>query len=148
MTIYGIGAFIGAMLLVAPLRGLFGGYTLFAVASGFWLLVMSWLWIHFYRAARQATLAPSNTRLFHAIQFVALALAAIPFLFGHGPRVGTILFTAITGVAAVSLTVFFVCHIFLAITLRQHLPRVAFAGLLFSAIGLYFSWGHLLKIMQ
>jgi hypothetical protein len=144
MTIYGVGAFIAAMLVAAFLEHWLSGYALFAVAALFWLLAIAYLWCHFRWASRGAQLAPSSTWLFHKIQFVAFGLALLPMLYWRGSGVAALLFSTISLGVEAALTAFFVCHIFLATTLRQRTPRAAFLGILFSSVGFYFSYRQVL----
>jgi hypothetical protein len=144
MTICGIGAFICAMMLAAALDRYFAGAALFSVAACFWLTLMAYLWLHFFHAARRAQLAPSSTRLFHTIQYVALAFAAIPLVLSHGSGWAILLFSAISLGVEAALSAFFICYVFLAATLCQRVPRSAFIGLAFAVVGYYFSYRHIL----
>lgn len=142
MTICGVGAFVGAMMIAGLLDHLLPGYALFAIAAFFWLVVMTYLWLHFYVATRRTQLAPSSIHLFHTIQYVALTFAAIPILFWRSSGWTAFLFSAISLGVEVALTAFFICHIFLAITLCRSAPRQVFLGLLSSSVGFYFAYRH------
>jgi len=144
MTIYGVGAFIGAMLLAAFLNQWLSGYALFAVVAFFWLLAMAYLWCHFRVASGGSPLSPSSTWLFHKIQFVAIGLAVLPMIYWRGSGVAAMVFAAISLGVEAALTAFFICHLLLAATLRQRIPRAVFIGILFSATGYYFAYRQIL----
>ena len=122
------------------------GYTLFAAGAVLWLLAMGYLWIHFHLAARDNQLAPSSTGLFHKIQFVAFAFAAIPLFIWRTSHMPRLLFSILSFGVEAALTAFFVCHLFLAATLCKQVPVSALVGFLMAGAGLYFSYLHILTL--
>ena len=146
MTICAVGAFIGAMLAGIGLEVFLSGYALFTGIAVLWLVAMGYLWFHFYLAARENQLAPSSTGLFHKIQFVAFAFAAIPFFVWRTSNLPRLFFSTISFGVEGALTAFFVCHIFLSATLCKRVPRSAFVGLVIAGVGLYFSYQQILTL--
>ena len=146
MTLYAVGAMIGSMLIALVLETLLAGYALFAAVAILWLFAMGYLWLHFYFAVRDTQLDSSATGLFHKIQCVAFAFAAIPLFVWRTSNIARLLFSTISFGVEAALTAFFVCHIFLAATLCQRFPRMALIGLVLSSTGLYFSYQHLIEL--
>jgi hypothetical protein len=146
MTICGVGAFLIAMIVIAlasdslriPAR------FQFATILALWLILMFYLWLHFRAAARRAQLAPSSTALFHTIQYVAVGFAALSFLFSRA--LGWLIFIVISFGVEVALGAFFLCYIFLALTLCGHVPSSSIVGLAAALIGVYFSYQHVLTL--
>lgn len=146
MTLCGFSVAVGAMFLATGLDRHLTGAALFSAAACFWLSIMAYLWLHFFHAARRFHLTPSSTRLFHTIQYVALTFAAVPMVLFRGSSSSVFLFSAVSLGVEAALGAFFMCYVFLAGTLCQHVPRSAFLGLGFSLIGFYSAYQKIISL--
>jgi len=146
MTVAAIGAALAASIVVACASDSLvqSARLQLGLAMGVWFALMTYLWMHFRLAVRRGGVEPASTGLFHHIQAAAalppLALMLISKSFGWA------LFVVISFGMELAVCLFFVCYLFLSVTLCRRWPGVASIGLAISVLAARFSYEHMLRL--